>query len=206
MLIGYFQSDKYFKKYYSEILNLIKFNDYKNVIKQKYKHLFLKDKSTYVSMQFRIGDSKRPNCGLNGAHIVIPIEFPEFNSDALKHIINMSKNKHYTILYFCEEEDKEFVVNQINNYKKIFKNCSFIRPIGEDWEEIIIMSLCEHNIINNSTFGWWGAYFNNNKKKIVCYPEAWWGKTNLCNNLKDLFPEEWCKIHCKDYWKKIHQL
>ena len=55
------------------------------------------------------------------------------------------------------------------------------------------MSLCEHNIIANSTFSWWGAYFNTNVNKIVCYPSLWFGK-NCNNNVKDLFPEKWIKI------------
>lgn len=55
------------------------------------------------------------------------------------------------------------------------------------------MSLCNHNIIANSTFSWWGAYFNINPEKIVCYPNVWFGSE--CNNsTQDLFPKNWVKI------------
>ena len=53
------------------------------------------------------------------------------------------------------------------------------------------MSKCEHNIIANSSFSWWGTYFNNNSEKIVCYPNIWNGSTN---ETKDLFPKNWNKI------------
>jgi hypothetical protein len=66
--------------------------------------------------------------------------------------------------------------------------CDYSIP---DYEQLLLMSLTSHNIIANSTFSWWGAYFNNNINKIVCYPSLWNGSNN---NVKDLFPDSWNKI------------
>ena len=58
---------------------------------------------------------------------------------------------------------------------------------------MLLMSLCDHNIIANSSFSWWAAYFNVNPEKIVCYSSQWFGPK--CNNsTRDLFPENWIKI------------
>jgi hypothetical protein len=61
---------------------------------------------------------------------------------------------------------------------------------------MIIMSNCHSNIIANSSFSWWGAYFNNNENKIVCYPSLWFGEF-LKNNMDSMFPEKWVQIDCK---------
>ena len=55
---------------------------------------------------------------------------------------------------------------------------------------MLSMSCCEHNIIANSTFSWWGAYFNDKKEKIGCYPGQWFGPKLADKNTKDICPEE----------------
>lgn len=59
--------------------------------------------------------------------------------------------------------------------------------------DLAIMLGCEHNIIANSSFSWWGAYLNKNPSKIVIAPKNWFGP-KLSHNTKDLLPEEWIKI------------
>lgn len=39
--------------------------------------------------------------------------------------------------------------------------------------ELIVMSMFYHNILSNSTFGWWGAYLSNHNAKLVVVPERW---------------------------------
>lgn len=60
------------------------------------------------------------------------------------------------------------------------------------YEDMHLMSLCEHNIIANSSFSWWGAWLNNNPDKIVFAPKKWFRKDEI--NTKDLIPDNWIRV------------
>ncbi len=42
---------------------------------------------------------------------------------------------------------------------------------AESYRDMQLMSLCKHNIVTISSFGWWGAYLNTNLDKITISPE-----------------------------------
>ena len=144
-----------------------------------------------ISMHFRLGDYVNKQ----NYHPVMEIEYYK---KSIQHIIDTTKKQNLKILYFCEKEDIQQVNVVIEQLHVLFTECKFIRVNNniEDWEQMIMMSLCQHNIIANSTFSWWGAYFNTNSNKIVCYPEVWFGPALYKSSVKDLCPNSWCKITC----------
>ena len=182
-LFGYYQSPKYFENYYKSIIEIIELDKQKAEIKEKYKEYF-NDK--VISLHFRIGDLKN-----NKGHG--PVLNNKYYINAIKNILEKD-NTCDTVLYFNEKQDNYIVENMINNIKKSYPQLNFMQCSYEieDWEQLLLMSCCYHNIIANSTFSWWAAYFNSNSEKIICYPNVWFGPK--CNNsTRDLFPENWNK-------------
>ena len=62
----------------------------------------------------------------------------------------------------------------------------------ESFFDMYLMSLCKSNIIANSSFGWWGAWLNNSKDKVVYAPKNWFKDKKIKTD--DLIPKSWILI------------
>lgn len=166
-LDGYWQSEKYFIEIENTIRECLKPNEsIINRLKEKY------PTENSVSTHIRRTDY----VSSNGYHPVQPIEYYQ---DGLNHI------DYENILVFSD--DIKWCKENLH-----FDNMIFVED-NDDIEDLWLMSLCNHNIIANSSFSWWGAWLNNNKYKKVIAPNEWFGKTTGLNQL-DIIPEKWIKI------------
>jgi len=191
-LNGYFQSYKYFQKYQEQIYTLLKLHTQRMKIKQHYIEYFRMHSEApienIISLHFRMGDYKLPK--FSGFHNIITMDY---YIAAIREIINQLKNRHLAILCFGEKQDTSEINKKIAYLQKIFPTCLFhlCDPQIPDWQQLLLMSCCQHHIIANSSFSWWGAYINDYPKKIICYPERWFGPLNQHLDTKDMFPSNW---------------
>lgn len=182
ILVGYFQSYKYFQEHAYTIHRMLKIEPLKDQLCERMgvnREYF----SRIISMHFRLGDYKN----LPDYH---PIATTMYYTQALTHF-----SGDYTVLYFCENEDIHDVLDTISALRIIYPSFVFERGGADltDWEQLLLMSCCSHNIIANSTFSWWAAYLNTNTSKQVTYPDVWFGP-QAGHDTSDLCPPEWLKI------------
>lgn len=181
-LYGYYQSYKYFADQYDKITSMLGLQRLKQTIKEK--TMVLSNSIPNVSLHFRLGDYKEKQ----GHHPVLPIKY---YMNALREVPSKSR-----VIYFCEDGDIETVNISVQVLAKVFDTMEFVRAdVSEDWEQMLLMSVCDHNVIANSSFSWWGAYMNDNPSKTVCYPSTWFGFMLSHHNTKDLCPNTWTKIN-----------
>lgn len=105
-------------------------------------------------------------------------------------------HEYYTkaiVDHFMPIEDYNFIVfsNDIKFAKNLFEgdNIWFVDPVGgekictdSEKEDLVLLSLCDHHIVANSSYSWWGAYLSKSKnKKIIC----------PTNHLKSTHPSSW---------------
>jgi hypothetical protein len=185
-LHGYFQSYKYFEKHYDTIIQLIGLRAKQEDIRNKTTLLSCVGNTT-ISLHFRLGDYVEKQ----SHHPIMSIKY---YMGALTHIIDQLGSDTFRVIYFGEKDDESTIKICIQILKKKFPHLEFVNAdLEEDWEQMLLMSVCSHNIIANSSFSWWGAYFNRDPDKIVCYPARWFGPA-LQHNTKDLCPPSWQKI------------
>jgi hypothetical protein len=80
------------------------------------------------------------------------------------------------------------------NFPHDFKITFIERSDAEDSDaqEIDLMTYCQHFIIANSSFSWWGAWLRKNVDGLVISPNRWIADTTL--DLSDLLPANWKKL------------
>ena len=189
-LQGYFQSYKYFEYEFPYICELTGILERKREFEKECNQKELPIAN--ISMHFRMGDYKH----LTGIHPIMPYEYYR---NALGYLLpHVPENP--TILFFCEKEDTEYVYeNYILKLQEKYPQCEFILADQSlpDWKQMLYMSLCDHNIIANSTFSLWAASLNENPNKKVCYPWIWFTDYYTRQDRRfvyDMFPPEWKKV------------
>jgi len=175
-LRGYFQSEKYFKKYNQEILEQYKLNT------QSFEQLlpFAKNlsNSNSVAVHIRLGDYLNPTL----SSIMAP-----FNIDYYKNAINFIKQKLNHPKFYIFSDQIELAKALLNvEIDAIFVDETLSVNADQDF---FLMQSCQHQIIANSTFSWWAAYLNKYPNKIVIAPQKWY-KPHFGDAI-DLFPENW---------------
>ena len=180
--LGYFQSYKYFQKNENILFEHIQLKETLDKTRENYPF----DYSDFISMHFRVGDYKY----LPEHHPVLSLSY---YTSALNVMMRMTSARR--VLYFYEPGDKDHVDEYIRLLKPLFPDMDFISIDHSipDYEQLSLMACCSHQIIANSTFSWWGGYFNTNPDKIVTYPSKWFGPAQQ-KDTTDLFPTTWIKI------------
>ena len=187
MIYGYFQSYKYFQEHYETICRIIALGKKKDELLCKLE-LSNEILANVISMHFRIGDYKK----LQDYHPLAPYEYYE---RAISYIREKKPEQDFIIYYFCEDSDINDVLSNVQKLEAKFTAYKFVRGENSlnDWEQMLLMSCCHHNIIANSSFSWWAAYFNSWEDKIVCYPSVWFGPA-ANNDIRDLCPSTFVRV------------
>ncbi len=143
-----------------------------------------------VSIHIRRGDVAR-NAATNPYY---GIATPEYYSRALVHVAEKlaARNmKNFRIFVFSD--DIEWTKKNIAiPYPTTYVLGDDAKNNLPDHEEMTLMSMCDHNIVANSSFSWWGAWLNKNPDKIVIAPKEWSTRDKKWHT--DTVPTTWTRL------------
>jgi hypothetical protein len=194
-LVGYFQSERYFADVRDKIYDQLRLLEQQHRVRALFADsAWFTSEAVPVAMHFRIGDYAH----IQDAHPILPLEYYR---RALQHITQSAPgtDAKFNVLIFNQASDNAVILDhmrELNADPAFAQRCRFhkVPDVVEDWKQILLMSVCDHNVIANSTFSWWGAYLNQNPGKIVCHPGTWFGPALKNHDTRDLFPSSWVKI------------
>lgn len=178
-LQGYWQSEQYFESSASEISK-----DFTFLKPITDANLELAEKISQVnavSVHVRRGDYVS-NPLANFTHGVCTLDY---YTSAIRRICDSISDPHFFIFsddirWVRENMDLNFLCSYVDHNRLLN---SFI--------DMRLMSICQHNIIANSSFSWWAAWLNHNPRKIVIAPKKWFVGDK---DSTDLIPSTWVSL------------
>lgn len=163
---GYFQSEKYFKHAEQEVREAFTFRD-TNLIPYVQKTLeaarrgFMPASGKVISIHVRRGD-----------YLKLPLTFPfseRYYLNAMNHMVTVFGDRcHFVVISDDIPWCRDF-------FSRFPQYGTFSHTNGNLSVDLAMMTQTDHCIISNSSFGWWGAWLNNNPHKIITAPSVWFG-------------------------------
>jgi hypothetical protein len=108
----------------------------------------------------------------------------EYYNEAVSYI----KQTVVDPVFYIFSDDIDWAKNNLKIGEAIFVSS----PDIKDYEELVLMSKCKHNIIANSSFSFWGAWLNQNFNKIVIAPKKWSNK--FVKQYSNIAPPDWIRL------------
>ena len=176
-LHGYWQSEKYFQNSAERIRSDFTFPAFSN---QKNAEMAARiAESTAISLHVRRGDYLT-----FAAHVLCD---QAYYDAALAKVLDGLQGD--PVVYVFSDDPQWAKDNLLLPCEKVVVD--FNGP-ETDFEDMRLMSLCQHNIIGNSSFSWWAAWLNQTPGRRVAGPAKWFGDPKLSN--PDIFPHDWLRI------------
>ena len=175
---GFYQSERVFKDVEGEVRQAFAFDLNKANAESQTLARQIQENPHAVSLHVRRGDYMEPKFYKRYGTVCSQAYFQR----AVEMMLAQVPQAHFYIF----SDDVEWVQQNLRLPRATVVSCN---RGADSWQDMMLMSLCRHNIICNSTFSWWGAWLNANPEKRVIAPSRWLADTDM----PYIIPETWIK-------------
>ena len=176
---GFYQSERFFKDVDGEVRQAFAFDLNKANAESQTLARQIKENPHAVSLHVRRGDYMEPKFYKRYGTVCSQAYFQR----AVEMMLAQVPQAHFYIF----SDDVEWVQQNLRLPRATVVSCN---RGADSWQDMMLMSLCRHNIICNSTFSWWGAWLNANPEKRVIAPSRWLADVDM----PYIIPETWIKV------------
>ena len=176
---GFYQSERFFKDVEGEVRQAFAFDMSKANAESQALAQQIQENPHAVSLHVRRGDYMEPKFYKRYGTVCSQAYFQR----AVEMMLAQVPQAHFYIF----SDDVEWVQQNLRLPRATVVSCN---RGADSWQDMMLMSLCRHNIICNSTFSWWGAWLNANPDKHVIAPSRWLADVDM----PYIIPETWTKI------------
>lgn len=178
VLVGYWQSEKYFADIALQLRAELQVKTPQ--IGQDLAVAVRMQQSQSVSLHVRRGD-KATAKDFNGS-----------TAEYCRRAVAWFRSRLSSPVFFVFTDDWDWVRQHLPEAPDMVH----IRHNGDDqdYEDLRLMSGCQHHVIAPSSFSWWGAWLNPNPDKLVVSPphQSWLNFRNC--DTSDVIPDSWVQL------------
>lgn len=167
-LEGYWQSEKYF-------------TDFADVIRNDFQITIPIDKDVEAELNeilageytpVMIGIRRYQECTSVKEGVVLE---EDYYNRAIRHIESKVANPKFIVF----TQQPEWAKKHIKTNSLVY----YVKPKDGEFnsvQDLYLMTHCQHAIISNSSFYWWGAWLSENRNNIVIAPKNFLNKDSVC--------------------------
>lgn len=180
-LVGYWQNPGYFESIAKEMRS--EFSEFKKIDRKNLKFLEELSGKNTVSLHVRRGDFVKKESAAKRHGGIATLQYYQ---NAIEYIDNRIEKPVFVVF---SDDIKWCKLNLTLPETSLFVNWNKGK---RSYRDMFLMSRCQHNIIANSSFSWWGAWLNENKNKIIVAPNKW--VNEVPKAAYDICPNSWKKL------------
>ena len=176
---GWFHLYHYWHEYRNDLIDIFRFKpEIFDIAIRNIENIRENESYPIVSLHVRSGDYLQ----VSSLNLTL-----DYYNEAIS--IFLERFPYFKVLVFSDDIEwcKQYIVGENVFYSE--NNSNYV--------DMCMMTLCDHNIIANSTFSWWGAYLNQNLEKIVVCPKNYIGPADpdaqFINN--NYYPNDWISLN-----------
>lgn len=176
MLVGYWQSERYFTPIEQALHDELTLRSPPTGLNAT---LALElTESVSVCIHVRRGDYIA-----NDSHVVLATDYYR------RAVRRMTSALHDPVFYVFSDD-----IPWCRRHLGFLGEAIFVDHNGPDYdyEDLRLISLCKHHVVANSSFSWWGAWLAQHPGQVVIAPEKWYQDSN--RTTRDLIPKRWRTI------------